>query len=184
VRPRLVCRAARYSPFGVWMRKTSCNARPCFSAKLTAARVGAPTESYATDFGGPVTSVTASSCFGSNPRTCATRRRGVANDSTVVPSARFSAASNFSRLNRNSSSARGSIPAGISSAPISNSRSTRFATTPFAEDIFAALRGFMREPPADRAAAPGRQSVRGRPPPCGKLPCEPEPSTRRAPSSI
>jgi hypothetical protein len=30
---------------------------PCFSAKLIAARVGSPTESKATDFGGPVISL-------------------------------------------------------------------------------------------------------------------------------
>src|SRR5579884_2226677 len=57
----------------------------------------------------------------------AVSRRGVAKLSTITPSSKFSAASNFSRPARRSSSAFGSIPAGISSAPISKSSSSRFS---------------------------------------------------------
>src|SRR5579885_1590225 len=124
-RPRLTWRAARYSPFGVCTKRMSCSAMPCFSAKLTAARVGAPTESYATDLGGPVISWTTSAWRVGNPQAQSTSRRGVLKVSTVTPLARLSAAISFSKLSFSSSSARGSMPAGISSHPISNSNSTR-----------------------------------------------------------
>ena len=70
-RPYSVCFTARYSPFGVLTIESFESGTPCFSAKLTAARVGSPAASKATDFGGPVISRVTSSCFTRSPRAMA-----------------------------------------------------------------------------------------------------------------
>src|SRR6266571_845915 len=90
-----------------------------------------------------------SGCFTGSPWTQAVRRRGAPKVSTVTPSERFSAERSFSMLARRSSSAFGSIPAGISSHPISNRSSTRFS-------IASLAAGFM---PAPRAERLSRRSV-------------------------
>src|SRR2546423_14568628 len=97
VRPRLICFAARYSPLGVFTRYRSLSITPCLSAKLTAARVGSPTASYPTRFGGPVTSLLLSACLESSPLAHPVRRLGQLNVSTVPPSARLQEDNNFSR---------------------------------------------------------------------------------------
>src|SRR5262245_11514531 len=156
---------------------------PCLSAKLTAARVGAPPASYATDFGGPVTSVVTSVCRNGRPRAHSTRRLGVLNASTVTPSAILSTASCFSRPDRSSSVARASIPAGISSQPTSKSSSSFLSATAlepdFAAGILAPTLGFTGLIPAPRPQQPS--AAPDKPQPSDKQRHEPGPSALHAP---
>ena len=66
--------------------KSSRLPRPALPAKLSAARVGAPFGSKATDLGGPVTSRSTSSCFSRTRAQVATKRRGAPKASTAAPS--------------------------------------------------------------------------------------------------
>src|SRR6185369_14287413 len=74
--PRITCLALRYSPLAVVTVESSSIGIPIFWAKLSAARVGRPEVSYATDLGGPVTSLVSSGCLILNVSHEAARRRG------------------------------------------------------------------------------------------------------------
>ena len=121
--PWTTCRDARNSPLGVLTTSSFDRGIPCFSEKLTAARVGWPAISKAIDFGGPVISRVTSSCFSRTFFTIAVSLRGapkVSIDASTVGSSTKPADDKcFESIALSSCDAFRIIPAGISSQPIS-----------------------------------------------------------------
>ena len=111
-----------YSPFSVLTIFKSFTFTPCAFAKPSAAFVGLLFSSKAVLFAGPVISTTVSGCFSSSPPAWRTNLLGVPIVRTLLKAIRLSSMDFLKSLSMNSS-APGINPAGISSVPISSSRS-------------------------------------------------------------
>src|SRR4051794_20328343 len=126
-RPASLTVAPRYSPLLVAIRRSSGTGRPTPSANFSAARVGLPWASKAARTGGPSPSRARSSLRSATAATATASRRGVPNSRTAPCPSRPRASPSVSDRLR-SSSAGSMNEAGISSAPISRSRSSATGT--------------------------------------------------------